>query len=163
EVRVRVQRAGVSFGDILLQRHVFRDVPAPAVPGYDVVGTVEEAGGEVTSFAAGERVAAFVEYGGHSRHLHEPARPPARIPAALDLSQVSALVLNYATALRLLAAARLGRGETFLIQGATGGVGSAVVDVARTRGLRALGTVRRLPETPPRDVRLFEADSPGFE
>src|SRR3954468_25002677 len=68
ELRVRVAYSAVSFGDIMLRRHVFRRRPALAVPGYEVVGTVDAVGADVIGMPPGTRVAAFIEYGGNARH-----------------------------------------------------------------------------------------------
>ena len=159
EVRVRVAYSAVSFGDVMLRRHVFRDRPPVTVPGYEVVGTVEAAGAGVTSVRPGDKVAAFIEYGGNARHAIVRASDLVRLPAGVDEAQAAATVLNYATALGMLEAARLTRGDDFLIHGATGGVGSATLDTARALGISALGTTRGGK----RDLfgaRLLDARSP---
>jgi NADPH:quinone reductase-like Zn-dependent oxidoreductase len=159
EVRIRVSHSAVSFGDIMLRRHVFRRRPTPAVPGYEVVGTIDAAGPETGSLAAGDRVAAFVEYGGNARHAIVPARDVVPLPAAVEAEAAAAVVLNYATAIGMLDAAGLVAGDDFLVHGASGGVGTAVLDTARARGLRAIGATRD-PRRPLFDARLVDARSP---
>src|SRR3954470_21122170 len=68
QIRVRVTYSAVSFGDVMLRRHVFRQRPTVAVPGYEVVGAIDAVGAGVTDLQPGQRVAAFIEYGGNARH-----------------------------------------------------------------------------------------------
>src|SRR5215468_9607827 len=93
EVLVEVERAGVSFGDVMLRRHVFRDVPVPTIPGYDVVGRVVEVGAEVERARIGDRVAAFIEYGGYARHALVREVDVARVPEGVDPTAASAVIL----------------------------------------------------------------------
>lgn len=148
EVRIRVDHTAVSFGDIMLRRHVFRRRPPVAVPGYEVVGTVDAAGDQA-GFAPGDPVAAFVEYGGNARHAVVPARDVVPLPPGIDRAAAAAAVLNYATALGLIETAGLTAGDDFAVHGASGGVGTAVLDLARPLGLRAIGITRG-----PQDRRL---------
>src|SRR5262249_9161046 len=146
-----------------LQRHVFRDVPRVAVPGYDVVGRVESVGPGVTDFVRGERIAAFVEYGGYARHALVSADHAVRVSANVEPSSAAAVVLNYPAAFALLGTQRLGIGQWVVIHSATGGVGSALVDVARSRGLRVAATARNASvEGWPRDVPLLETADPSL-
>jgi NADPH:quinone reductase-like Zn-dependent oxidoreductase len=160
ELRVRVDFSAVSFGDVMLRRHVFRKLPRVAVPGYEIVGTVEAAGDGAHGFAPGARVAAFIEYGGNARHALVRSRDAVFVPAGVDGASAAAALLNYATALGLFESAGLGAGDSFLIHGATGGVGSAVLDTAQSFELRALGTTRSDPGRALFGARLFDVNSP---
>jgi NADPH:quinone reductase-like Zn-dependent oxidoreductase len=162
ELRVRVAYSAVSFGDVMLRRHVFRRRPRVTVPGYEIVGTVEAAGTNVMGFAPGTRVAAFVEYGGNARHALVRVEDAVALPANVDEASVAAAILNYATALGLLEAAALRPGDSLLIQGATGGVGSATLDTARALGVRAFGTTRGDTQRDLFGARLFDANSPSL-
>jgi NADPH:quinone reductase-like Zn-dependent oxidoreductase len=142
EILVRVAYSAVSFGDVMLRRHVFRQRPAVAVPGYEIAGTVDTVGAGVAGLRVGDRVAAFIEYGGNARHALVRAGDAVPIPAGVDDLRAAATVLNYAAALGMIEAARLARGDDLLINGARGGIGTAVLDVARALGLRAFGTTR---------------------
>src|SRR5262249_58460491 len=84
QVRVRVAYSAVSYGDIMLRRHVFRPVPAVAVPGYEVVGTIDQVGPGVERLRPGNPVAAFIEYGGNARHAPVESRDAVPIPARVD-------------------------------------------------------------------------------
>jgi NADPH:quinone reductase-like Zn-dependent oxidoreductase len=142
EVRIRVTHSAVSFGDVMLRRHVFRRRPPVAVPGYEVVGTIDAVGSGAGGVRAGDRVAAFVEYGGNARHALVPARDVISLPDRVQSEVAAAAVLNYATALGMTEMAGLVAGDDFLVHGATGGVGTAMLDIARTLELRAIGATR---------------------
>lgn len=159
ELRVRVAFSAVSFGDVMLRRHVFRPRPPIAVPGYEVVGRVEAVGENVTEFSQGARVAAFIEYGGNARHALVQAEDAVLLPARTDEALAAAAVLNYGTALGMIESAGLAAGDEFLIHGATGGVGSAMIDAGRASGLSAVGTTRGDARRDFFGARLFDANS----
>lgn len=159
ELRVRVHFSAVSFGDVMLRRHVFRKRPPVAVPGYEVVGTVEATGQDVTGFALGSRIAAFVEYGGNARHALVRAANAVPLPPSVDDAAAAAAILNYATVFGMLEATALGAGDTLLINGATGGVGSAMLDTARALGLSAIGATRGDSQRQAFGARLFDSNS----
>ena len=156
---MRVEFSAVSFGDVMLRRHVFRDRPAVAVPGYEVVGVVEGAGDAAGEAFIGRRVAAFLEYGGNARHALVPVAGLVRVPEGVEVAVAAAAVLNYATALGLVEAAGLEAGDGFVIHGATGGVGTAVLDVARGRQLRGIGLTRS-PQTEVFGARMVHTFAP---
>ncbi len=141
EVLVRVEAAGVAFGDVLL-RVGMRRVPLPAVPGHEVVGTVAAVGADVEGLAVGDPVAAYTQaQGGYATFVVAPAWAVLPRPAHLDPHAVVSLVLNYVTAWQMLTrTAVIAEGSTVLVQGAAGGVGSALVQLAVLRGLRVIGT-----------------------
>jgi NADPH:quinone reductase-like Zn-dependent oxidoreductase len=162
QLRVRIAYSAVSFGDIMLRRHVFGQRPPVAVPGYEVIGTVEAVGPDVGAPRVGDRIAAFIEYGGNARHALVAARDAVVVPDQTDGPRAAAAVLNYATALGMIEAAALRTGDDLLVHGASGGVGTAVLDTARAQGLRALGTVRGTPRRELFAARLFDAGSPAL-
>jgi len=128
EVRVRVLAAGVSFTDAQLRAGAYLGVPKPPfTPGYDLVGVVEELGPGCTRLRE-ERVCV----------LEENA---VEVPADLDPAEVVSLVLTYMTAYQLLhRTAKVKRGETVLVHGAAGRVGTAVLELGAVVGLRMYGT-----------------------
>jgi NADPH:quinone reductase-like Zn-dependent oxidoreductase len=162
QVLVRVAYSAVSFGDVMLRRHVFRRRPAVAVPGYEVVGQIEAVGPGVTGMQPGDRVAAFIEYGGNARHALVHARDIVALPVGVDDLHAAAAVLNYATAAGLIEAAGLVAGDDLVVQGASGGVGSAVLDMARALGLQAIGTTRGNARADLFGARLLDARSPSL-
>jgi NADPH2:quinone reductase len=138
--RIEVHAAGVSFADLLLTRGQYQvRPPLPFVPGLEVAGVLQDAP-PGTGFAAGDRVAAFM-FGG--AFAEEAAADPATmvaIPDGVGFVEAAGLVVNYQTAWFALARrARLQPGEQVLVQGAGGGLGVAVVQVARALGARVVG------------------------
>src|SRR4051794_10575648 len=141
-VVVDVAAAGVSFPELLQTRGEYQIRPdLPFVPGAEVAGTVRSAP-EDTGFAAGDRVAAFPMLGGWAEIAVAPEFMVFRLPEALDFAQGAGLVLNYHTAYFALALrGRLRAGETVLVHGAAGGVGTAAVQVAKGLDARVLAVV----------------------
>jgi NADPH:quinone reductase len=138
--RIEVHAAGVSFADVLITRGQYQLRPTlPFVPGLEVAGIVRRTPSG-TGFAVGDRVAAFM-FGG--AFAEEAAADPAtmvRLPGGLGFPEAAGFVVNYQTAWFALARrARLQPGETVLVQGAGGGLGVAVIQVARALGARVVG------------------------
>jgi NADPH:quinone reductase len=138
-VVIDVQAAGVSFPDLLMSRGLYQMKPElPFVPGGEVAGTVVSGDG----FAPGDRVAAMTVLGGFAERAVAPPLLTFRLPDALDWAQGAALVLNYHTVWFALATrGQLRAGETVLVHGAAGGVGTAALQVARALGARAIAVV----------------------
>jgi NADPH:quinone reductase len=147
EVRIRVEAAGVSFGDVLQRTGLFfAGAPKmPYTPGYDVVGTIDALGDRVAGLSVGERVAAFTLFGGYARYVCVPAaHAVGGIPPSLDPCQTVALVLNYTTALQMLQrVASVSAGQSILVYGGSGGVGSALLDLASRLGLIVAAAVSK--------------------
>lgn len=142
EVRVRMLAAGVAFADIMVREGLYPiQLPWPRTPGYDVVGEIEAIGPEVPpEFRVGMRVAALTVHGSYARHRLLAATDCVVVPEGADPVSATALVLNYLTAHQMLhRVANLKSGDTVLIHAAAGGVGTAVLDLARLAGIRVLG------------------------
>ncbi len=159
EVRVRVLAAGVSAYDVMLRSKWFPGFPStPFTPGADIVGEVDRLGPGVSSVEPGQRIAAgpFPDNGGYSEYVCLPADDAVPVPASVDSAQAVCLVANYLTADLALRTAEVSEGDRILIQGAAGGVGSALVELGRLAGLEMYGTasahnhdlVARLGATP---------------
>lgn len=158
EVRVRVLASGVGYTDVLMRRGYYPYAPPiPFVPGYEVVGEVEALGSGVTGLTRGQRVAALVVHGGYGEVLVRGADKFVPVPAGLDPAEVVALILNYVTAYQMIhRTAAMKAGQTALVTGANGGVGTALLELLRAHGVRALGAassrhhevVRSLGATP---------------
>jgi len=143
EVRIRVQCAGVALADVMRREGVYPSSPTPPfTPGYDVVGTVDEVGAGVLQFSRGDRVAAFFHgVGGYASHVFANAHELVAVPLQLDAAEAVATVLNYVTAYQMLhRVARVRSGQSVLIHGASGGVGTALLDLGRLLHLRMFGT-----------------------
>ncbi|WP_433654266.1 medium chain dehydrogenase/reductase family protein [Nocardia sp. CA-128927] len=142
QVLVRVEASGVSFAEQQMRRGKYYDQPPfPFVPGYDLVGTVTAAGSAVDQALIGRRVAALTKVGGWSSHIVLDAADLVPVPSALDPAEAETFVVNGITAWQMLyRIAKVKRGQTILVHGANGGVGSTLVQLARAAGIRVIGT-----------------------
>lgn len=158
EVRLAVRATGAGGTDVTMRRGRYSFAPPyPFVPGYEVVGDVEALGEGVTEVRLGERVAALVVHGGYAEKIVVPAAGLVRVPDGLDDGDAVALVLNYVTAYQAIhRSARVREGQTALVTGASGGVGTAMLELLRLAGVRAIGAgsskhhalIRELGATP---------------
>lgn len=142
EARVRVLAAGVSFTDAQLRAGTYLGVPKPPfTPGYELVGGVEELGPGCSRLREGDRVAALTAYGAYAERVCVPEAEVVEVPEDLDPAEVVGLVLTYMTAYQLLhRMAKVKSGETVLVHGAAGRVGTAVLELGAVAGLRLYGT-----------------------
>jgi NADPH:quinone reductase-like Zn-dependent oxidoreductase len=145
ELRIQILACGVAFADVLMRRGLYSGVPAlPYSPGYDIVGIVDICGAGVTQWKSGDLVAALTMTGGYSRYIVLPESELVRVPAGLDPAEVVSLVLNYTTAYQLIhRIAKLYQGESMLIHGAAGGVGTAALQLGSLVGLKMFGTASK--------------------
>jgi NADPH2:quinone reductase len=141
-VLVDVHAAGVSFPEVLQTRGEYQlKPPLPFVPGSEVGGVVRSAP-DGAAVSPGDRVAAFCGLGGFAEVVAAPEFFCFPLPDELEFDQGAALVLNYHTAyFALRLRGRLAEGETVLVQGAAGGVGTASLQVAKGLGARTIGVV----------------------
>lgn len=136
EVRVRVEATGVSFAEQQMRLGKYYDQPPfPFVPGYDLVGTIEEGQG------AGTRVAALTKTGGWADRVLLKEGDVVPVPEGLEPAEAETVVVNGLTAWRMLnRETRAKAGDTIVVLGAAGGVGSTLVQIARAQGIRVIGT-----------------------
>jgi NADPH:quinone reductase len=141
-VLIEVRAAGVSFPEVLQTRGEYQMKPdLPFVPGSEVAGIVRDAP-EGSGFAPGDRVFGFCMLGGFAEVAVTPVALTFALPNALDFRQGAAIVLNFHTAyFALVTRGRLTDGETVLIHGAAGGVGTATIQVAKGLGARTIAVV----------------------
>jgi NADPH2:quinone reductase len=141
-VLIDVHAAGVSFPELLQTRGEYQvKPPVPFVPGSEVGGVVRSAP-EGSGLAEGDRVAGFCMLGGWAEVAVAPDFFTFKLPGDLDFAQGAGLILNYHTArFALKLRGRLGEGETALIHGAAGGVGTAAIQIAKGLGARTIGVV----------------------
>jgi NADPH2:quinone reductase len=141
-VLVDVHAAGVSFPEVLQTRGEYQmKPPLPFVPGSEVGGIVRSAP-EGSGLVAGDRVAAFCMLGGFAEVAVAPEFLTFKLPDALDFAQGASLILNYHTAyFALKMRGRLAEGETVLVHGAAGGVGTAALQVAKGLGATTIAVV----------------------
>ncbi|WP_134740609.1 NADPH:quinone oxidoreductase family protein [Nocardioides sp. 503] len=139
DVLIEVHRVGTSFPDLLLSRGEYQLKPdVPFTLGVDVAGTVVSGPG----FEPGQRVAAVGPYGGAGELAAIPAMFTFALPDSLTFDEGAALPMNYLTAQFALAErGSLRAGETVLVHGAAGGVGTATIQVAKGYGARTIAVV----------------------
>jgi NADPH:quinone reductase-like Zn-dependent oxidoreductase len=139
---VRVEATGVSFAEQQMRRGKYYDQPPfPFVPGYDLVGEVELLGEDGDAeIAVGQRVAALTKTGGWADRVVLDAAELVPVPAGVDAAAAETVVVNGITALRMFRSARVQPGQTIVVLGAAGGVGSTLVQLARHAGIRVIGT-----------------------
>jgi len=143
EVRIKVLAAGTGFTDTMIRRGRYPDCkgPLPFTPGYEVVGVVEKLGAGVVASLAGEMVADLCVVGGYAQYAIRPARFLVPVPDGVDPAEAVCMPLAYLTAFQMLTRCReLPAGATLLVIGASGTVGTALLDLARHLGLKAIGT-----------------------
>ncbi|HEU5027876.1 MAG TPA: medium chain dehydrogenase/reductase family protein [Spirillospora sp.] len=142
QVVVRMEATGVSFAEQQMRRGRYYDQPAyPFVPGYDLVGTVQAVGRGADPGLAGTRVAALTKTGGWATHVVVDAADAVPVPAGIGAAEAETLVVNGITAWQMLhRKARVRAGQTVLVHGANGGVGSVLVQLAQAAGAKVIGT-----------------------
>jgi NADPH:quinone reductase-like Zn-dependent oxidoreductase len=143
EVRIKVLAAGTGFTDIFIRRGRYPDYkgPVPFTPGYDIVGIVDKLGPGVAELHEGQMVADLCVVGGYTQYAIRPARFLVPVPDGVDPAEAVCIPLAYLTAFQMLTRFRqLSPGATILAIGASGTVGTALLDLARHFGLNAIGT-----------------------
>jgi NADPH2:quinone reductase len=140
EVRVRVEAAGVNFVDTY-QRSGLYPLPLPFTLGLEVAGTVSAIGAGVSGFRPGDRVASARANGGYAEEAIVPAAQLVHVPEAISYQQAAALLLQGLTAHYLACDTfALKPGDSALVHAAAGGVGLLLVQIAKRRGARVIGT-----------------------
>jgi len=142
QVVIDVEYAGVTFPDVLLTRGEYQiKPPPPFIPGSEVSGVVRSAP-EGALVTAGDRVAAFPGLGGFAEVVAADPRMVFALPAEMSLESAAGLPMNYLTVdFALVRRGRLQSGETVLVQGAAGGVGTAAIQMAKALGARVIAVV----------------------
>jgi NADPH:quinone reductase-like Zn-dependent oxidoreductase len=142
QVVIAMEATGVSFAEQQMRRgRYFDQPPFPFVPGYDVVGRVYAVGAGVDPGLLGRRVAVLTKVGGWASHVLADARDAVEVPEALTAEQAETVVVNGITAWQMLhRRARVKAGQTVLVHGANGGVGSVLAQLAMAAGVTVIGT-----------------------
>lgn len=141
EARVKILATPVTQDDIAVRvgnRPWLADVPF--VPGYSILGVVEATGQGVTRVAAGERVVALTNFGGYAEYITLDEGDLVHVPETLDPAEAVVLVLNYLVAYQILhRVAKVQEGDKALIVGASGGCGTAFLQLGALAGLKMYG------------------------
>ena len=142
DLRIGVHAAGVNFPDLLIIQGLYQVKPdLPFAPGGEAAGVVLEVGPSVTDFTVGDRVLGMTRWNGFAEEAVVPAHRCVRVPAAVDLTVAAGISLTYGTCIHaLVQRARLQPGETLLVHGAAGGIGTATIDIGQCLGARIIAT-----------------------
>ena len=139
-VVIDVHACGLNFVDTLMIQGLYQIRPEPPfVPGGEVAGVVAAVGADVEDVKVGDRVLYMCGMNGFAAQVLAPAKRVLRLPEGLDFDRATALMQSYCTALHALSTrGDVKEGETVLVLGAAGGVGSAAIDVARAFGAKVI-------------------------
>ena len=141
-VHIKVEAFGLNFADVMARRGMYRECPPlPTVVGYDVVGHVLEAGKKVSHVAKGDRVVGFTRFGGYAEEVMTSGMGVVKVPEDIPAGEAAALAVQYCTAyFSAEEMVRMHPGDKVLVQAAAGGVGTALVQLAKHRGCEVFGT-----------------------
>ncbi len=140
QVLVRTESISINFTDVLIRQGLHPMMPPlPTVPGFEASGVVEVLGDGVTQVELGQR-ASFIGNGCYAEHVLVDAAALIPIPDTLDSDTAAAFPINYLTAYHMMhTMARLEEGQTILSYAAVGGVGIAIIQLAKLAGLKVIG------------------------
>lgn len=139
ELLIAVRAAGVNYADTMMRSgNYLTKPPLPFTLGYEAAGTVEAIGSEVENFRIGQRVLATTISGGYAEFATAKANSAIPIPDELGYGESTALLVQGLTALGLLNPTK--EGQSILIHAAAGGVGTLLVQLAKSKGLKVVGT-----------------------
>ncbi|NQV54128.1 MAG: zinc-binding dehydrogenase [Flavobacteriales bacterium] len=145
EVQIKVSHFGLNYADIMARRGLYNDRPAlPCVLGYEVVGEITAVGDNVHNLAVGDSVVGFTQFGGYAEYAIAEVQGVVRIDSAIDKAAATALATQYCTAwFAACHMINLKKGDRVLIHAAAGGVGTALVQIAKWKGCEVFGTASK--------------------
>ena len=140
QVRVAIRAASLNFPDLLIVQNKYQiKPPLPFVPGSEYAGVVEAVGDGVTNLQVGQHVACLSGTGGFGTHTLAPAALCLPLPEGFPFADAAAFIMTYATSHHaLIDRGQLKAGETVLVLGAAGGVGTAAIQIAKAAGARVI-------------------------
>jgi NADPH2:quinone reductase len=139
EILIKTAAAGINYADTMMRSGNYLTKPdLPFTLGYEAAGTIEETGADVKNLQKGQRVLATTSSGGYAEYATAKANQVIPIPDELGFGESTALLVQGLTALGLLNETKAG--ETILIHAAAGGVGTLLVQLAKHKGLKVIGT-----------------------
>ncbi len=143
EIRVRVLAASAAYTDTMIRKGVYPNVKEkpPFSPGYDMVGVVDQPAKGTGKFKVGDRVGDLTVIGSYSEYLCVPENRLVAVPESLDPGEAVSLILSYVTAYQMLhRIAKVQAGQSILVHGAGGAVGSALLELSKLENLTVFGT-----------------------
>ncbi len=146
EARIKILAAPVSLPDVQARYgHTPFPPKTPFVPGYAIIGTVDAVGKHVDEFVLGDRVAALVAYGGYSEYIFLRQKRLIRVPPGIDPADAATLMLNYVLAYQTMhRSAKVKTGDKILIIGASGGIGTAYLQLGKLANLTMYGIASKI-------------------
>ncbi|PUE22297.1 NADPH:quinone oxidoreductase [Limnohabitans sp. MMS-10A-160] len=140
QVLLKIEAASLNFPDLLIVQNKYQMKPElPFVPGSEYAGVVEAVGEGVTHLKVGQSVACLSGTGGFGTHTLAPAKLCMPLPAGFPAVDAAAFIMTYATSHHALVdRAALKSGETVLVLGAAGGVGTAAIQIAKAMGAKVI-------------------------
>jgi len=149
EVLIRTAAIGLNFADLFVRSGDYPRTPKPPfVPGMEISGTVEAVGSGVTRLAPGRPVVAVPIFGGHAEKVLVPEARVFSLPEGVDLLEAAAVPVVFLTAWYACARAQVSREDRVVVTAASGGVGTALLQVLRERGAKTLALVGADPKVP---------------
>ena len=142
EVRVKVLAAGVSLPDVMAREGVHPETPkVPFTPGWDLVAVVDKLSNNTSGVEVGDIVASMPIHGAYTDYICLSQSELVPVPSGLDDAEAVSLILNYITAYQMMHhSAKVKQGQRVLIHGASGGVGTALLQLGKLAGLKMYGT-----------------------
>ncbi|MBS1271973.1 MAG: Quinone oxidoreductase 1 [Candidatus Marinimicrobia bacterium] len=142
QVTIDVKSAGINFADIMARMGIYQDAPdIPCVVGYEASGVIKEVGEEVSGWRAGDKVIALTRFNGYSSKLCVHQDQVFPLPEDWSFDEGAAMPVNYLTAYQLLVVmGSLREGDSVLIHGAGGGVGTAATQISKLFDATIYGT-----------------------
>jgi NADPH2:quinone reductase len=137
---VRVKAVGLNFADTLITRGKYQFKPdLPFSPGAEIAGVVERVADENSEISPGQKVMAYVNWGGAAEKIAVDMKALVPVPDAVPMTVVAGLSVTYGTAMHgLRERGRLQAGETVVVTGAAGGAGQAAIEIAKLMGARVI-------------------------
>ena len=139
-VKIKVNACGVNFADVLTIKGRYQERPRPPFsPGLEISGKIIDVGKNVTEHKVGDLVMSIMKYGGYKSEVVVPSENTYKAPSNMPLDIAAGFPVTYGTAYSaLVSSAKIKKGETCLILGATGGVGIAAVEIAKALGSKVI-------------------------
>jgi len=142
EVLIKVAAFGLNYADVMARNGLYADAPPlPSVLGYEAVGTINKLGANVQGFEIGQKVVAFTRFGAYAEYCIADHRAIAILPETISNGEAVALATQYCTAyFSALEMVNLHEGDNILIHAAAGGVGTALIQLAKEKSCNIYGT-----------------------
>lgn len=166
EVVIEVAATALNFMDTLIIRDRYQvKPPRPFSPGGECAGRVLRVGRDVRDFKVGDRVCAYVGHGAAREQVAVHEQALVRVPDGVELDKAAALIITYGTVIYALRdRARLSEGESLLVTGTTGGVGSAAIELGQLLGARIIACVEdgaKRTDLAAQGIKLFVDPDPA--